>query len=173
MRSFGKAGSSGPVLMQCLARSFQQLLQRLGQGTYLGIRRRVSTAVKDRGSSRELFQGLKGEFWQLGSRLRRGAYPEGSWRLWQLGGQTSQWWCCLSCTKAAENSLTGNMALSTVSGFFKDELFPPVRKQLSIKPENVFIQKYHCKMKAQVNLQEQPASMARVFLWTLIVCTFE
>jgi len=58
----------------------------------------------------------------------------------------------------------GSTALCTTSGFSKDELFTPVRKQLSIKPENVFIQKYHCKMKAQANLQEQPASMARVFL---------
>jgi len=55
VRSFGKATSSGPGLIQSFARSFQQLLQRLVQGTYLGIRRRVSTAVKERGSSKGLF----------------------------------------------------------------------------------------------------------------------
>ena len=81
MRNSGKAGSSAPVLILCLAEGFQQLLQRLGQGTYLGIRGRVSTAVKERGSRRGLFQGLKGEFWQLGSGLRRGADPEGGQRL--------------------------------------------------------------------------------------------
>lgn len=79
-------------------------------------------------------------------------------------GRQGQQWCCLCSRKAAENSLFGNTALNTISGFWKDELFPPVRKQLSIKSENVFIQKHHCKMKAQVNLQKQPASMARVFL---------
>lgn len=77
MRSFGKSGSSAPVLIQCLADGFQQLLQRLGHGTYLGIRGRVSTTVKERGSRSGLFQGLKGEFWQLGSGLRQGADPEG------------------------------------------------------------------------------------------------